>query len=142
MCVKPQRNLIIIPLMQIWILNHQWACGGSKASLSVRQHLEREMERMVNLTCSDFAPEINVPCSSAPLAIKTIPSDRLMTVCLSSLVPCLPLPLLLVEKVQNTFGCSFVYPRLTCWLSLIWVGLRVIAPLPSCLPAARKTPVP
>lgn len=66
------------PLMQIWILNHQWACGGSKASLNVRQHLERETERIVNLTCS-FAPEINFPCFSVPLVIKTILSDRLMT---------------------------------------------------------------
>lgn len=67
------------PFMQIWALIHQWGCGGSKASLIVRQHLEREIERMVNLTCSDFAPEINFPCSSVPLVIKTILSDRLMT---------------------------------------------------------------
>lgn len=75
------------PFVQIWILNHHWACGDSKASLSVRQHLEREMERMVKLTCSDFAPEINFPCSSVPLVIKTILSDRLMTGWLSSLMP-------------------------------------------------------
>lgn len=75
------------PCMQIWTLIHQWGCGGSKASLIVRQHLEREIERMVNLTCSDFAPEINFPCSSVPLVIKTILSDRLMTGWLSSLMP-------------------------------------------------------
>lgn len=57
----------------------------------------------------------------------------------------LPLPLLLVEKVQNTLGCSFVYHGLKCWFSLIRVGARAIAPPPSCLPAprfARKTLVP
>lgn len=75
------------PCMQIWILIHQWACGGSKASLIVKQHLEREIGRMVNLTCSDFAPEINFPCSSVPLVIKTILSNRLMTGWLSSLIP-------------------------------------------------------
>lgn len=54
------------PFMQIWILNHQWVYGGSKPSLSVGQHLEREMERMVNLTCSDFAPEISFPVLLSP----------------------------------------------------------------------------
>lgn len=52
-----------------------------------QQHLEREMERMVNLTCSDFAPEINFSCSSVPLVIKTILSERQMIGWLSSLMP-------------------------------------------------------